>query len=113
MRLALLTCATLAVACARAASPPAPDRALVEAGAAIYLRGVLPSGAPLEGVESRLGVQLRAADAACVNCHQRSGLGSRDSGSGIPPITGADLFQRRVSVAHQPAVLELEGLHGE
>jgi cytochrome c553 len=107
-----LTCALLAVACARAASPP-PDRALAEAGAAIYLRGVLPSGAPLEGVESRLDVQLRAADAACVNCHQRSGLGSRDSGSGIPPITGEDLFRPRVSLAHQPAVLELEGLHGE
>ncbi len=112
MRLALLTCALLAVACARAAPPPA-DRALAQAGAAIYLRGVLPSGAPLEGVESRLGIQLRAADAACVNCHQRSGLGSRDSGSGIPPVTGEDLFQQRVSLAHQPAVLELEGLHGE
>jgi mono/diheme cytochrome c family protein len=107
-----LTGALLAVACARAASPP-PDRALAEAGGAIYLRGVLPSGAPLEGVESRLDVQLRAADAACVNCHQRSGLGSRDSGSGIPPITGEDLFRPRVSLAHQPAVLELEGLHGE
>jgi hypothetical protein len=112
LRLALLTWALLAVACARAA-PPSPDRALIEAGAAIYLRGVLPSGAPLEGVESRLGIQLRAADAACVNCHQRSGLGSRDSGSGIPPITGEDLFRPRASLAHQPAVLELEGLHAE
>lgn len=112
VRSAFLICALFAVACARAAAPP-PDRALIEAGAAIYLHGVLPSGAPLEGVESRLGFQLRGADAACVNCHQRSGLGSRDSGSGIPPITGEDLFRPRVPVAHQPAVLELEGLHGE
>src|ERR1700742_4926333 len=112
LRLGFLTWALLAVACARAAAPP-PDRALAEAGAAIYLRGVLPTGAPIEGVESRLGIKLRAAEAACVNCHQRSGLGSRDSGSGIPPITGEDLFRPRVPVAHQPAVLELEGLHGE
>ena len=108
LRPAFLVCALFALACARAASPP-PDRALIEAGAAIYLHGVLPSGAPLEGVESRLGLQLRAADAACVNCHQRSGLGSRDSGSGIPPVTGEDLFRPRVPVAHRPAVLELEG----
>jgi mono/diheme cytochrome c family protein len=113
VRLVLLTCALLAVMCARAAPPPPPDRSLIDAGAAIYLRGVLPSGAPLEGVEPRLGLQLHAADAACVNCHQRSGLGSRDSGSGIPPVTGEDLFRQRVSLAHQPAVLELEGLHGE
>jgi len=81
---AAVACALLALV-ANAASPGAAEPTTVEVGEAIYLRGVLASGAPLEGTQSRVGVHLRGADAACVNCHQRSGLGSHEGGSLIPP----------------------------
>jgi hypothetical protein len=112
VRLAAVICGLAATACLRAAPTP-PERAAATMGAAIYLRGMLPSGAPLEGTQSRLGVRLRDGDAACVNCHQRSGLGSHEGNSGIPPITGEYLFSPRVSPAHEPAVPELQGLHGD
>ncbi|TLY75171.1 MAG: cytochrome C [Gammaproteobacteria bacterium] len=38
---------------------------------------------------------LRGADAACVNCHRRSGLGSIEGHIAIPPIAGPYLFVPR------------------
>jgi Cytochrome c len=87
-----VTCALLAVAGSYGASP-APDRVDAGVGEPIYLLGMLPSGTPLEGTQSRVGVHLRGADAGCVNCHQRSGLGSHEGNSSIPPITGDYLFR--------------------
>jgi len=74
------------------AEPPA---AAASAGAAIFQRGVLVSGEPLEATHDG-GVRLRGAAAACMNCHRRSGLGSREGTSSIPPITGRYLFHPRV-----------------
>ena len=65
----------------------------VKAGEAIYLRGVLPSGAPLEGVRQGGGLDAKGAQGACVGCHQRSGLGSDEGSIKIPPIAGAYLFR--------------------
>jgi len=70
----------------RAAAGPAVS------GESIYLRGVLGSGAPLEGKREDAGVDAQGAQAACVNCHQRSGLGSTEGSNTIPPITGEYLF---------------------
>ncbi len=68
-----------------------PDPAKSEVGQAIYLEGVLGSGAPLAA--TRTGAEpVTGGQAACVNCHRRSGLGSQESRSSIPPITGQFLF---------------------
>ncbi len=62
-----------------------------DAGTLLYRTGLLSSGQPVEGTrgsaESLLGPQ-----AACANCHRRSGLGSEEGRSVIPPITGRFLF---------------------
>jgi hypothetical protein len=92
----VIACALLATA-----GRAVPDRSdIAEMGAAIYLRGVLPGGTPLEGTQARMGIQQRGADAACVNCHQRSGLGSHEGASAIPPITSEYLFRPRLPEVH-------------
>jgi hypothetical protein len=64
------------------------------AGAAIYLNGVLQSGQPLAGTRAE-AEPLIGGQAACVNCHRHSGLGSQEARSVIPPITGQFLFHQR------------------
>ena len=80
-------------------------------GRSIYLRGVLGSGAPLEGTREA-GVVTTGADAACVNCHQRSGLGSVEGSLSIPPVRGEYLFHSRAQDASEPALPYVESLHG-
>jgi hypothetical protein len=99
-RLAVIAFALLATA--GRAVPERSDIAAV--GEAIYLRGVLPGGTPLEGTQSRMGIHQHGADAACVNCHQRSGLGSHEGASAIPPITSEYLFHPRLPATHDGAV---------
>lgn len=65
-----------------------PDSAV---GADIYLKGVLGSGQPLIGVRNEVET-LSGVQAACINCHRHSGLGSQEGRSVIPPITGQFLF---------------------
>jgi hypothetical protein len=62
------------------------------AGEAIYLRGMLTSGAPLEATRGDGSAQTQGAAAACVKCHRRSGLGMKEGPVLIPPITGQFLF---------------------
>ena len=62
------------------------------AGEAIYLRGMLSSGAPLEATRGDGSAQTQGAAAACVKCHRRSGLGMKEGPVLIPPITGQFLF---------------------
>ena len=106
-RLVVIACALLATA--GRPVPETPDAA--EVGAAIYLRGVLPGGAVLEGTQPRIGLHQQGADVACVNCHQRSGLGSHEGGAVIPPITGEYLFHPRLAEAHDGA-RPIENPHG-
>jgi hypothetical protein len=79
------------------------DSAKSPVGEAIYLQGVLESGAPLlatrEGAEPVTGER-----AACVNCHRRSGLGSQEARSTIPPITGQFLFHPQIGGAELPYI---------
>src|SRR5512140_1582091 len=63
----------------------------VEIGRRIYLEGRLPSGAPLKG-ERAGGMVISGADAACVNCHRRSGMGSVEGDIQVLPVTGNYLF---------------------
>ncbi len=84
------TALLLQVAAAREVTP-GPDL-----GEAIYRNGVLASGKPLVGTH-RTGVRRHGADAACVNCHRRSGLGAVEGRSAIPPITARYLFRPRAA----------------
>ena len=86
----------------------APDGSI---GRSIYLRGGLGSGEPLEGTRED-GLVTTGADAACVNCHQRSGLGSIEGHLSIPPVTGEYLFHSRTQDASEPVLPYVESLHG-
>jgi hypothetical protein len=59
---------------------------------ALYRNGILPSGAPLIG-QRLAGASVKGADAACVNCHRRSGFGTAEGQIIVPPITGHYLFR--------------------
>jgi hypothetical protein len=64
------------------------------AGEVLYRRGLLPTGEELQGTRDT-GASLRGAAAACVNCHRRSGLGSYEGATVVPPIIGRYLFRTR------------------
>lgn len=64
------------------------------AGEALYRRGLLPSGEPVHATRAA-SASIEGADAACVNCHRRSGLGSTEGLITIPPIAGPYLFVPR------------------
>ena len=65
---------------------------LVTQGERIYVDGLLPTGKPLTAVRSG-DVKIQGADAACVACHRRSGMGSVEGDILISPITANYLFQ--------------------
>lgn len=79
-------------------APPAPATAAssTSPGEAIFRNGVLGSGAPLEALRDG-GMRMRGAAAACINCHRRSGFGSKSGLLTIPPITGRYLMHPRAS----------------
>lgn len=60
-------------------------------GRALYLEGRRADGAPLQAWRAG-GLRLAGAEAACVNCHRRSGLGGAEGRSYIPPITANALL---------------------
>ncbi len=95
-----------------AAPGPAGAAPAQAAGEAIYLRGTLGSGAPLEGVREA-DTRTRGADAACVNCHQRSGLGSIEGSITIPPITGQYLFRPLTQEDGAPVLPYVETARGD
>src|SRR5664279_3481331 len=61
-------------------------------GAAIYRKGLLPSGAALQG-EREAGSSVRGIAAACITCHRPSGLGTTEGQIVVPPIIGKYLFR--------------------
>lgn len=63
-----------------------------QSGESLYRRGVLSTGEPLQGMRSA-NAPIRGADAACVSCHRRSGLGTTEGQITIPPITGPYLYR--------------------
>jgi hypothetical protein len=88
--LGALLCATAAALCATAGAAGAPS----SAGESIYRLGVLPSGEALTA-ERDPDLKISGADAACTNCHRRSGLGEIEGRISIPPISGPYLFHPR------------------
>jgi hypothetical protein len=91
----LIVTALIALTLALSAGVAGAARGAVPgAGEALYRRGLLPSGERVEAVRDA-GATLHGADAACVNCHRRSGLGSTEGRITIPPIAGQYLFAPR------------------
>ena len=80
---------SLLMNCALSAASPGPSP-----GESLYRRGQLPSGEPVQALRQG-GATVRGADAACVNCHRRSGLGSSEGKITIPPVAGPYLFTPR------------------
>jgi len=66
----------------------------LSAGEQLYRQGVLPNGTLVRG-ERDAATPLIGAAAACANCHRRSGLGSYEGTSVVPPIIGRYLFRGR------------------
>ena len=97
-RAAALALSLLMWACALSAVPPGPS-----AGETLYRRGLLPSAEPVQALRQG-GATIRGADAACVNCHRRSGLGSSEGRITIPPIAGPYLFIARGKSLEQQGV---------
>lgn len=62
-----------------------------EAGRRIYREGILPTGQTMDAtVQGNL--QLTGDQAACVNCHRRSGFGASEGGLTARAVTGPILF---------------------
>lgn len=110
----LLEVAALVILAAGAAAPRAANRPdpLAEAqGESIYLKGMLSPDKPLEGAREN-GIGVRGAEAACVNCHLRSGLGSKEGALFIPPVTAEYLFHDRAHGGKDPLLPYVESMHG-
>ncbi|MDB5777409.1 MAG: hypothetical protein JWP38_3542 [Herbaspirillum sp.] len=58
----------------------------------LYREAILPSGATIRGDRGANGA-VEGVDAACVNCHRRSGFGTTEGKFVIPPIAGKYLFR--------------------
>jgi hypothetical protein len=82
------------------------------AGEAIYREGVLPAGQPLVAMREP-DVQMKGADAACINCHRRSGLGMKEGQSSVPPISGRYLFQPRATAGDELDLPFVEGMRAD
>jgi hypothetical protein len=61
-------------------------------GEGLYREGQLATGEPLRGARAG-AAPLQGRDAACTQCHGRSGLGTVEGRIVVPPITGSFLFQ--------------------
>ncbi len=81
------------------------------AGEAIFRRGQLGNGQPLQAV-SKTGAHLEGQGAACANCHRRSGLGAIEGRSTVPPITGRYLFQSPTERGEASALPYVVGIRG-
>ena len=61
-------------------------------GESIYRAGILSAALPVTGLRAG-GANVVGAAAACVNCHRRSGLGTAEGSTVIPPITEKYLYR--------------------
>ncbi|MBN3762243.1 c-type cytochrome [Burkholderia sp. Ac-20365] len=85
------------------AAPP------TDAGEAIYRDGMAGDGRPVEATHhGQLAMQGPAA--ACVNCHRRSGLGSKEGNTTIPPIAAQYLFRPATQSADELTVPFIDGM---
>lgn len=92
----------VAAALSWGAFAPADARAEVPAetqtaapGRLLYVEGRREAGGPLAARRAG-GVTISGAQAACANCHRRSGLGGSEGRNYIPPVDAASLFAARL-----------------
>jgi cytochrome c len=90
----VLACAAATLWLVTPVAAAAAGNSLAEAGRRLYREGILASGEPLRGVRPG-GQVVTGRDAACVLCHQRSGLGMPEGAVAMPPISGPALFENR------------------
>jgi cytochrome c553 len=83
-----------------------------DVGRDIYLYGRVASGAPLQARRDAT-TNMSGMGAACVNCHQRSGLGGREGRATIPPITGRYLFSQAEDADAVKGLPFVEGTRGD
>jgi hypothetical protein len=72
-------------------------------GERIYREGLIAGGEPLRGLREG-AAPLLGRDAACVQCHRRSGLGTVEGRIVISPIAGRFLFQAGKRIAPESPV---------
>jgi mono/diheme cytochrome c family protein len=93
----LVLCAWAGSVLPRSRGAPAVERGgpLTESeqrGKALFLRGVMSSGAPVVGRLGPEGVELTGPDAACGRCHGPRGRGTGEGGVAAPSIQASRLF---------------------
>jgi Cytochrome c len=88
----------------------AADRPEESVGESIYLHGMLSPHTPVVGARVNGGIPTTGAEAACVNCHQRSGLGSREGEIYIPPVTSEYLFHDGSHTGADPLLPYVESI---
>jgi hypothetical protein len=88
----------------------AADRPEESVGESIYLHGMLSPDTPVVGARVNGGIPTTGAEAACVNCHQRSGLGSREGEIYIPPVTSEYLFHDGSHTGPDPLLPYVESI---
>lgn len=92
LRIALFgVAATLLLANSAPAAAGDANR-LAELGRRIYVDGILPDGTRLKATRFDGASVIADADAACVNCHRRSGYGTMEGRIIVSPVAGAALF---------------------
>jgi cytochrome c553 len=92
---------SLLLLCSIGSAEPLPD-ASDGVGRSIYREGRTRSGEPVRATVQQ-GVVLSGADAACVQCHRRSGLGGSEGQNAIRPIAGRLLFSPTAASGAAPA----------
>ncbi len=78
------------------------ETAIYNQGERLYREGILPDGSAIQAIVAG-DVPVDGRMFSCVNCHQRSGLGSVEGSVIAWPVTGNELFQppRRTGVWNQ------------
>lgn len=94
------------------AAQAGPQGLTRSAGESIYRHGILPSGQPVTARREGY-MPISGAEAACSNCHGRSGLGGIEGSIKIPPISGAYLFYPRGGRREDPDVPYVDGMRVE
>ncbi|WP_233807835.1 c-type cytochrome [Paraburkholderia sp. HP33-1] len=98
-----LCCALLAAAQYAHGAPP------IDVGEAIFRDGIAGDGRPVEATHQGQ-LAMKGAAAACMNCHRRSGLGSKEGNTTIPPIAAQYLFLPRTQSPDELTVPFVDGV---
>lgn len=95
LAVAALAPSWFALAFANASTDGLGDADALAAGRSLFMAGKRADGTPLVATRAG-GLTLSGAEAACVNCHRRSGFGGSEGRSYIPPVNAASLFEAKL-----------------